>query len=83
MLGYGLWQTTFGADPGVVGKAIHLKGEQYTVVGVLPRGAVTPSKADLFTPLQPALTGECGGNNCGILLRLKPGASWQQVGSRT
>ncbi len=81
VLGYGLWQTTFGADPGVVGKAIHLKGEQYTVVGVLPRGAVTPSKADLFTPLQPALTGECGGNNCGILLRLKPGASWQQLGA--
>jgi predicted permease len=79
VLGYGLWQTTFRADPNVVGKAIQLKGEGYTVVGVLPQGAVTPSKADLFTPLQPALTGECGGTNCGILLRLKPGATWQQA----
>ncbi len=73
-----LWRSTFRADPNVVGEAIHLKGEPYTVVGVLPPGAVTPSKADLFTPLQPAPTGECGGDNCGILLRLKPGATWAQ-----
>jgi predicted permease len=79
VLGYGLWQSTFRADPQVVGKAVQLKGESYTVVGVLPRNAVTPSNADLFTPLQPATTGECGGNNCGIIMRLKPGATWGQV----
>ncbi len=79
VLSDGLWRSTFRADPNVVGQAIHLKGEPYTVVGVLPPGAVTPSKADLFTPLQPAPTGECGGDNCGILLRLKPGAIWQQA----
>jgi predicted permease len=81
VLSYGLWQSTFGADPHVVGKAIHLKVEPYTVVGILPQNAVTPSNADLFTPLQIAETGECGGNNCGILMRLKPGATWQQVGT--
>ena len=79
ILGYGLWQSTFRADPQVVGKTVQLKGESYTVVGVLPRNAVTPSNADLFTPLQPATTGECGGNNCGIIMRLKPGATWGQV----
>jgi predicted permease len=80
VLSDGLWRSTFRADPNVVGQAIHLKGEPYTVVGVLSPGAVTPSKADLFTALQPAPTGgECGGDNCGILLRLKPGATWQQV----
>ena len=81
VLGYDLWQSTFGADASVVGKAIHLKGEPYVVVGVLPRGVITPSKADLFTPLQPAATGECGGDNCGILLRLRPGATWAQAGA--
>jgi predicted permease len=80
VLSYGLWQSSFGSNPNVVGQAIHLKGEPYTVVGVLPQGAVTPSKADLFTALQPAPTGgECGGNNCGILLRLRPGATWRQA----
>jgi predicted permease len=79
VLGYGLWQSTFHGDPAVLGKAIRLKGEAYTVVGVLPRGAVTPRNADLFTALQPATTGECGGENCGILMRLKPGATWPQV----
>jgi predicted permease len=79
VLSDGLWRSTFRADPNVVGQAIHLKGEPYTVVGVLPPGAITPSRADLFTPLQPAPTGECGGDNCGILMRLKPGATWQQV----
>src|ERR1700722_10799215 len=48
ILGYGLWQSTFRGDPQVVGKAVQLKGERYTVVGVLPRSAVTPSNADLF-----------------------------------
>ena len=79
VLSYRLWLSTFGANPNVVGQAIHLKGEPYTVVGVLPQGALTPSNADLFTPLQPAATGECGGTNCGILLRLKPEATWQQA----
>ncbi len=81
VLSYALWQATFHSDPQVIGHAIHLKGETYTVVGVLSAGAATPSNADLFTPLQPSLNGECGGNNCGILMRLQPDASWQQVGA--
>src|SRR5947209_14935113 len=77
-----LWRSVFHADEGIVGSSIRLKGEQYMVVGVLPANAVTPSKADVFTALQPAITGECGGDNCGILVRLKPGATWQQVNAQ-
>ncbi len=82
VLSYKLWQSTFHSDPKLIGKAIELKGEPYTVVGILPQGAVTPTNADLFTPLQPATTGECGGNNCGIYVRLKPGANWQQINAQ-
>ncbi len=67
-----LWRSTLHADDKIVGQTISLKGEPYTVVGVLARNAVTPSNADVFTPLRPAPTGECGGNNCGIFVRLKP-----------
>jgi len=77
-----LWRSTFRADPRIVGKSISLKGEPFSVVGVLPGNAVTPSQADLYTPLQPWTSGECGGNNCGILVRLKPGATWPQVSSQ-
>lgn len=79
VLSYKLWQSTFHSDPALLGKSIELKGEPYTVVGVLPQNAVTPSNADVFTPLQPAPSGECGGENCGIYIRLNPGASWNQV----
>ena len=30
------WRTRFHADPGIVGRTIHLDGKPYTVVGVLP-----------------------------------------------
>lgn len=82
ILSYALWQTTFHADPQIVGNVIHLKGEPYTVVGVLPPHAQTTQIADVWTPLQPAPTGECGGSNCGIILRLAAGATWQQAATQ-
>jgi predicted permease len=80
VLSYGLWRTTFHADAAILGKSIQLKGEPYTVVGVLPRGAQMPNPADVWTPLMPDDPhGVCVGNNCLILMRLKPGATWDQV----
>ena len=54
VLTYGLWQRRFGGDPGVVGRALTINGESYTVIGVLPANfqfALRP--ADLFVPYQP------------------------------
>jgi putative ABC transport system permease protein len=54
ILTYGLWQRRFGGDPGVVGRAVTLNGESYTVIGVLPASfqfALRP--ADLWVPYQP------------------------------
>ncbi|HET6975498.1 MAG TPA: ABC transporter permease [Pyrinomonadaceae bacterium] len=54
ILTYGLWQRRFGGDAGVVGRAITLNGESYTVIGVLPSSfqfALRP--ADLWVPYQP------------------------------
>lgn len=36
LLSRGLWQSTFGGDPAVVGQAIRLDGEPHTIIGVLP-----------------------------------------------
>jgi len=79
ILSYSLWRTTFGADPDLIGQVIHLKGEPYTVIGILPKGQVTPLNADLYTALQPSPTGEGSGTNYQALFRLKDGATWQQA----
>jgi predicted permease len=36
VLNDGLWRRRFGADPGLVGRAIQLDGQPYVVVGVMP-----------------------------------------------
>ncbi|HEX5818266.1 MAG TPA: ABC transporter permease, partial [Gemmatimonadales bacterium] len=36
VLAYRYWQRRFGADPGIVGKAVTLNGQSFTVVGIAP-----------------------------------------------
>jgi predicted permease len=79
ILSFGLWQTTFHANPHLVGQAIDLKGEPYTVVGILPADARTPLNADVYTAMQPSRQGEGSGANYGVILRLREGANWQQA----
>jgi macrolide transport system ATP-binding/permease protein len=79
ILSYGFWRNTFGGDRSLIGQAIRLKGEPYTVVGVLPESATTPIDADLYTPLQPTPTGEGSGTNYEVMVRLRDGATWQQA----
>jgi predicted permease len=79
ILSNGLWRSLFGADRGILGRAILLKGTPYTVVGVLPPNATTPSNADIYTALQPARDGEGGGTNFQAITRLRDGATWQEA----
>jgi len=81
VLSYALWRTMFAADPAIVGRGILLKGQPYSVVGVLPENAQTPLAADLYTPLQPGLDGEGIGTNYAVIARLRPGATWEQADS--
>ena len=74
-----LWRNLFGADPGILGQPILLKGEPYTVIGVLPQGVTTPSNADIYTSLQPSREGEGSGINFDAITRLRDGATWQQA----
>jgi putative ABC transport system permease protein len=36
VLSHRLWQSHFGADPGIIGRAVRIDGQSETVVGVLP-----------------------------------------------
>src|SRR5882672_5500989 len=41
-LSYSLWRNTFSSNHNILGQAILLKGEPYTVISVLPEGTTTP-----------------------------------------
>jgi len=82
ILSHDLWKQLFHSDRDAPGKTIHLKGEAYTVVGVLPSAFQGPSAADLWVPLQPSTSGEGGGTNYGIILRLKNGENWAALNSQ-
>lgn len=79
VLSHHLWQHAFHGDSAVVGKPVTLRGEPYTVVGVMPEHFWSGTVADLWTPLKPTTTGEGGGSNYGIVGRLKPGVTWPQA----
>jgi putative ABC transport system permease protein len=59
ILSDGLWRRKFGADPGMVGRAITLDRRAYTIVGVMPRTFSFPSRgphinnvpADVYVPI--------------------------------
>jgi putative ABC transport system permease protein len=86
-----LWRRRFGADPGIVGKTIHLDNEGYQVVGVMPKGFNFPMKlgtsAQLPTdqmqhwaPLAIDLAKEQHGNpDGGVIARLKPGVTMTEA----
>jgi putative ABC transport system permease protein len=52
LLGHGLWQRSYGGDPGIVGRAVTLEGAAYEVIGVLPAGFDFPDDSELWIPLR-------------------------------
>ena len=78
LLSYGLWQSLFNRNPHVLGELVKLDDEPYTIVGVLPRGAVFPDRAEMWVPLaaDPNVNSGYYVNGIG---RLKPGVDIQQA----
>jgi putative ABC transport system permease protein len=53
VLGHRLWRERYGADPGILGRAIVLNGHPFVVVGVAPRGftgTLVDAAPDLWVP---------------------------------
>ncbi|CAG0999921.1 hypothetical protein ARNL5_04016, partial [Anaerolineae bacterium] len=76
LLGHGLWQSRFGADPAVIGRTIRLDGKPRQVVGVLPPTFdFTQAAPDLWLPLvlDPARRDN---HHLLVIGRMKPGASF-------
>lgn len=46
-----LWRTRFGADPAILGRALVLDKQSYTVVGVAARNFDSPEKNEVWIPV--------------------------------
>jgi putative ABC transport system permease protein len=92
VISFGLWQRKYGADPTILGRAIQLNRQPYTVIGVMPKAFEFPLRgeswsnhpADLWVPM--AFTAEerqGWGNmyNHNVVARLKPGVTLAQAQS--
>jgi predicted permease len=79
ILASNLWTTALHSDPNVVGRQITLRGEPFTVIGVMPEGFKTSTPADLWTPLRPSRNGEGGGINYELIARIASGATPAQA----
>jgi len=82
VLSYGLWQRRFGGDPAVVGKAISLGNEPYTVVGVVGKGFDTDPVADLWLPFQFDPNSNDQAHYFMAAGRLKPGVTLAQANAQ-
>ena len=54
VLGYDLWQSRFGGDPGIVGKTLQINLHTYTIVGVVPKdfqGCKSSLRSGIWIPL--------------------------------
>jgi putative ABC transport system permease protein len=79
ILSRGLWETRFAGDPNILGRHIHINGESYSVVGVMPAKFQLPlaGESNVWVPL--ALSAQERSNRQAAWLaaigRLKPGAT--------
>src|SRR5580704_9748152 len=84
-ISYGIWQSTFGGDPNIVGRETRLDGRKCTIIGVMPKSFQFPlgeqDPAQIWTALQldPANPGNRGGHNYYLLGRLKRGVTGGQA----
>lgn len=90
VLGYGLWQRRFGADPSIVGKTVQINLHPYTIVGVAPegfQGCKSGIRSELWIPV--GMDSQVWGNGrrinergtfwLNVLGKLKPGVGHRQA----
>ncbi len=83
IVGYGIWQRDFGADPNIIGKGVRINGRSATIVGVMAPGFAFPTNEDIWLPLYsefpPRPRGTPGANSPSVVGLLKRGVSLDQA----
>lgn len=88
LLSHGLWSREFGQDPAIVGTAVTLDDEPYTIIGVMPEGFRQPflEQTDFWTPVRWSDTDHRGSRGSAIIrsvARLAPGVSLETARTET
>ena len=74
VLSEGLWRTRFGGDRALIGRAIRLGTDSFTVLGVVPEQAQVALRANLWTPLAELPGMDRRGNHFLMVIgRMRPG----------
>ncbi len=86
IISHGLWATSFGRDPAILGTPVSLDGRSFTVVGVMPAGFQFPDPdAQVWTPIgeflsqNPQAQTNRGMHFLNAVARLAPGATTDRV----
>ena len=81
LIGHDAWAGRFGADPGIVGRAVTVGGVQATVVGVMPEGFTFPIQEQYWMPLRlnPLAWRAWQGPSLDLFGRLAPGVTIEQA----
>ena len=87
ILSYALWQSGFGADPGAIGRTIHLDSQMVTIIGVLPQDFRWVERCDVMEPIGVWATHNDSATNRGdrgsglVVGRLAAGVQMEQAQS--
>jgi putative ABC transport system permease protein len=75
VLGYGVWQRAFAADPQIIGRTLHLDTMPVTVIGVMPKGFEFLDRREAWVPggFRPSEALR-GAHQLHAVVRLAPGA---------
>jgi putative ABC transport system permease protein len=80
VLGYDVWQRTFGGRQDVVGLVVKLGNAPSTVIGVMPKGFAYPVNHTAWTPLSLRTSYDAlEGGAISVIGRLAPGVSREQA----
>jgi putative ABC transport system permease protein len=83
LLGYGLWQRRFAADPQILGRSLDLEGRSTTIIGILPPAFDLPNSAQIWVPYQRNIAAlppsDRFSHEHELIARLKPGVSVAQA----
>jgi putative ABC transport system permease protein len=90
VLSHTLWESAFSSASEIVGRAVTLDNQSYTVIGVMPRGFEFPIQNpapmvwtslsdDAYDPGGEPMTTERGAHGLDVIGRLKPGVTAEQA----
>jgi len=93
VVSHALWEAEFGSDPTVIGKQVRINGNDFTIIGILPKrftdvdDDLDDSRPDFYIPMRASVRmgrdadalENRGLRNLAILGRLRPGSPLAQA----